>query len=123
MLSQFPFKTWFALLCGAGLGLAGCAEPCTGSIECTVLYAKPGPKSVGRFIYANVLNKPDLGIKTTLMYEGKEFGRFDHVVIISDPENRFATNRQICFTTYHAVPTPADGQLEEANIPRIQLDK
>ncbi len=69
---------------------------------------KPGPKAVGRSIYVNVMNKPDLGIKQSLMYEGKEFGTFEHVVIISDPTNRFASNRTICFSKFRQEATIGD---------------
>jgi hypothetical protein len=118
-----PKALFFATLIGSGAALFGCAESCNGSIETTVLYAKPGPKAVGRAIYVNVVNKPDLGSKQTLMYEGKEFGTFEHVVIINDPENRFASNRTICFTTFRTLPAEAGGALEEVGIPRIQIEK
>ncbi|WP_426062155.1 hypothetical protein [Hymenobacter sp. B1770] len=108
---------------GAGLAMSGCSDTCSGNIETTVLYAKPGPNGVGRSIYVNVVNKPELGIKKTLMYEGKEFGTFEEVVIINDPENRFASNRTICFTNYRTLPAAAGGGLEEEGIPRIQVDK
>ena len=104
----------------AGAGLASCSDSCNGSIECTVLYAKPGPKAVGRDIYVDVVNKPGLGSKQTLRYEGKEFGTFEHVVIINDPESHFASNRTICFDTYRTLPPEVGGQLEEQGIARIQ---
>lgn len=106
----------------AGLALAGCAEPCTGSIETTVLYAKLGPKGLGRTVYVNVVNKPGLGIKKTLLYEGKEFGTFEHVLIINDPENRFAKNRTICFTNFRADAAATGGDLNEADVPKIKVE-
>jgi hypothetical protein len=105
------------------LVLSGCADPCNGNIETTVLFAKPGPKGVGRATYVDVLNKPGLGIKKTLMYEGKEFGSFEHVVIINDPESRFAKNKKICFTTYRTEAAATGGDLNEEGIPQIMVEK
>ncbi len=107
----------------AGAGLSGCTQECNGNIECLVLYAKPGPKSVGRFIYVDVSNKPGMGIKKTLLYEGREFGTFEHVVIINDPKNKFATTQKVCFTRYRTNPPEKDGDLQEADIPRIQPEE
>lgn len=109
------------LACLLGLGLTSCADDCTGSIETTVLYAKPGPKGVGRATYVDVLNKPGLGLKKTLRYEGKEFGTFEHVVVIRDPESRYARNRSICFSRYRAVPAEPGGDLDEADIPVLEV--
>ncbi|MBD2720995.1 hypothetical protein [Hymenobacter armeniacus] len=103
--------------------LTACDAPCTGSIETTVLYAKPGPKGVGRRIYVDVVNKPDLGIKQTLLYEGKEFGTFAHVVIINDPTNRYASNRSICFSKYQTAPAATGGDLAEQGIPNISVSE
>ena len=108
---------------GACLGLASCGDSCNGNIETTVLYAKPGPKPGGRSIYVDVVNKPGLGIKKTLLYEGKEFGKFEHVLIINDPESRFASNRTICFTTYRALAAETGGDLNEEGIPEIVIEK
>jgi hypothetical protein len=105
-----------------GLGLSSCADECTGSIETTVLYAKPGPKGVGRLIYVDVVNKPDLGVKKTLLYQGKEFGTFPHVVIINDPQSRFAKNRTICFTNYRTNTPATGGDLSEEGIPEITVE-
>ncbi len=102
--------------------LAGCADQCTGNIETLVLYAKPGPKGVGRAIYVDVVNQPGLGIKKALLYEGKEFGTFEHVVIISDPQSRFAKNRKICFTNYRALAAETGGDLTEEGIPEITVE-
>lgn len=116
-------KTWIALpLCAAAV-LAGCADECTGSIETTVLYAAPGPHGVGRALYVEVRNKPGLGVRKTLFWQGKEFGTFAHVVIIHDPENRLAARRTICFTKYRPQVPPADGDLNEQDIPRIVLQE
>ena len=104
-------------------GLASCADACNGRIETTVLYAKPGPKGIGRSIYVDVVNEPKLGRKQTLLYEGKEFGTFEHVVIISDPNSRFAGNRTICFNAYRAVAAEPGGALEEVGISRIEPEK
>ena len=106
------------LLCA--LALTSCADECNGNIETLVLFAKPGPKGVGRATYVDVLNKPGLGIKKTLTYEGKEFGTFEHVVIVNDPKSRFARNSKICFTRYHAEPPATGGDLSEEGIPVIQ---
>ncbi|MBJ6109340.1 hypothetical protein JAO73_09970 [Hymenobacter sp. BT523] len=98
----------------------GCDDKCTGSIETTVLYARPAPAG-GRNIYVDVVNKPDLGVKQTLLYEGKEFGTFGHVVIINDPASRYASNRRICFSKFQAAPAEKDGDLAETGIPRITV--
>ena len=100
--------------------LTSCADACTGSIETTVLFAKPGTKG-GRRIYVDVVNKPGLGIKKTLLYEGKEFGTFEHVVIINDPTSRFASNRSICFSKFQAGRAETGGDLTEEGIPEIQI--
>ena len=101
---------------------SACADSCNGSIETTVLYAKPGPKGVGRSIYVNVVNKPGLGIKQRLLYEGKEFGTFEHVVVISDPTNRFAANRTICFSKFRPEAATSGGDLTEVGLPVITVE-
>ncbi|MCC3152428.1 hypothetical protein Q3A66_05915 [Hymenobacter sp. BT770] len=111
----------FCLFLSTSFLLDGCAESCNGNIETTVLYAKPGPKGVGRSIYVDVVNKPDLGIKKTLLYEGKEFGTFPHVIIIHDPASKFASNSKICFTEYQKGAAEAGGDLSEDGIPQIRL--
>lgn len=103
------------------LTLTSCADSCNGSIETTVLFAKPGPKGVGRNIYVDVVNKPDLGIKKTLLYEGKEFGTFPHVVIINDPTSRFASNRTICFSKFKQNAAETGGDLAEEGLPEITV--
>lgn len=108
---------------GSVATLTSCADACNGNIETTVLYAKPGPKGVGRAIYVDVVNKPSLGIKKTLLYQGKEFGTFEHVVIINDPESRFAKNRTICFTNYRSNAPETGGDLTEEGIPEIAVEK
>ena len=100
--------------------LYGCAESCNGNIETTVLFAKPGAKG-GRDIYVDVVNQPNLGIKKTLLYEGKEFGTFPHVIIIQDPASKFASNSKICFTDYQKGAAEAGGDLTEDGIPQIRL--
>ena len=112
-----------AALSIASLLFSSCAESCNGSIETTVLFAKPGPKGVGRVTYVDVVNKPELGIKKTLMYEGKEFGTFPHVVIINDPTGRFASNRSICFSDYRTLPPATGGDLTEEGIPQIEVEQ
>lgn len=107
-------------ICGL-LSLTSCSDACNGSIETTVLYAKPGPKGVGRNIYVDVVNKPTLGIKQTLMYEGKEFGTFNHVVIINDPTSRFASNRTICFSKFKQNAATTGGDLTEEGLPEITV--
>ena len=106
-------------LCGLVV-LTGCAEPCNGSIETTVLFAKRGATG-GRDIYVDVINKPDLGIKQTLLYEGKEFGTFPHVIIIQDPDSKFASNSKICFDKYQKAAKATDGDLTELNVPRLKI--
>ncbi|WP_216688617.1 hypothetical protein [Hymenobacter siberiensis] len=104
------------------LALTSCADSCNGSIETTVLFAKPGPKGMGRNIYVDVVNKPGLGIKKTLMYEGKEFGTFEHVVIINDPTSRFASNRSICFSKFEKNAAETGGDLTEEGLPEITVE-
>ena len=116
---------WLAcfLVSAATFALTSCADACNGNIETLVLYAKPGPKGVGRATYVDVLNQPGLGIKKTLMYEGKEFGTFEHIVIINDPQSRFARNSKICFTAYRTLAAKTGGDLNEEGIPEIEIDK
>ncbi|GAC1384884.1 MAG: hypothetical protein NVSMB30_31720 [Hymenobacter sp.] len=102
-------------------GLAGCSKPCTGSIETTVLFAKPGARG-GRVIYVDVVNKPGLGIKKTLLYEGKEFGTFEHVVLINDPTSNYASNSSICFSEY-APEASATTALADDGIPQIRITR
>lgn len=116
------FNLLFISSFASTFGLASCADSCTGSIETTVLYAKPGPKGVGRSIYVNVVNKPGLGIKQRLLYEGKEFGTFEHVVVISDPTNRFAANRTICFSKFQKEAATSGGDLTEVGLPVITVE-
>ena len=101
--------------------LTSCTDACNGSIETTVLFAKPGPQGVGRRIYVDVVNKPDLGIKQTLLYEGKEFGTFPHVVVINDPTNHYAANRSICFSKFKQNAAAAGGDLTEVGLPEITI--
>ena len=102
--------------------LTACADACNGSIETTVLFAKPGPGGVGRRIYVDVVNHPALGIKQTLMYEGKEFGTFPHVVVINDPTNRYASNRSICFSQFRPEAAATGGDLAEEGLPTITVE-
>ena len=104
------------------IALPACSPACNGSIETTVLFAKPGPGGVGRNIYVDVVNKPDLGVKHTLLYEGKEFGTFPHVVIIRDPTSRFATNRSICFSKFRQEAAATGGDLSEEGLPEISVE-
>ena len=75
----------------------------------------------GRNIYVDVTNKPDLGRRQTLLWEGREFGTFGHVVIVADPENKYAPNRKICFNAYEPVAADNGGQLEKVGIPQIRV--
>ena len=118
MRSNFKF---LVLSLMAATALPACSPACNGSIETTVLFAKPGPKGVGRNIYVDVVNKPDLGIKKTLLYEGKEFGTFPHVVIINDPTSRFASNRTICFSKFKQNAAETGGDLTEEGLPEITV--
>lgn len=122
---QNPLNHWRAagrgLLCAGALALPACTPPCTGNIETTVLYAKPRPGG-GRLIYVDVLNQPALGRKKTLLWQGKEFGTFGHVVIIADPANKYASNRTICFTTYRRGPAAPGGEMGEEDIPQLAID-
>jgi hypothetical protein len=114
----------FFLSCCAGLLaalLAGCSAPCNGHIESTVLYFKQAPR--GQFVYANVLNKPDLGTQQTLTREDKEYGTFPHVVIIEDPNMKYQGQRTVCFDEFSPQPAPADIDLREKDITRIKITK
>lgn len=121
---NMQLRSWrrLAFLFSGAATLGGCADACNGSIETTVLYAKPGPKGVGRSIYVDVVNQPGLGIKKTLLYQGKEFGTFEHVLIINDPQSRFARNRTICFTNYRTNAAETGGDLTEEGIPEIAVE-
>lgn len=113
-----------ALLSSLGLVvslLTNCDEPCNGRIESTVLYFAEAPNHQGQVVYANVANKPDLGVKHTLMREDKEFGTFGNVIIIEDPQSRFKGRHSICFDEFTMQPKPANGQLDETDIPRVVL--
>jgi hypothetical protein len=120
------FNKWLLLfsvissIAGA-LALTACSDACTGSIEATVLFAKPGPNGVGRRIYVDVVNKPDLGTKQTLLYEGKEFGTFPHVVVINDSTNRYASKRSICFSKFRPVAAATGGDLTEVGLSEITI--
>jgi hypothetical protein len=103
--------------------LSACSESCNGSIETTVLFAKPGPKGVGRNIYVDVVNHPALGGKHTLLYEGKEFGTFPHVVIIHDATNKYAANRSICFSRFRQEAAATGGDLTEEGIQKIVVEQ
>ena len=107
--------------CWFGLVLAGCSDPCTGHIETSVLYFKQAPQ--GQLVYANVLNKPDLGSQQTLMREDKEYGTFPHVIIINDPEMKFKGRGTVCFDEFTKQALPADIDLREKDIPRIAITK
>ena len=118
----FPRQAvYFAVIVGSA-SLVGCADECNGSIKTTVLYAKPGPKGVGRSVYVDVVNKPGLGVQKTLLYQGKEFGTFPHVIIINDPQSRFARNRTICFTNYQKLAPEKGGDLNDEGIPEITVE-
>jgi hypothetical protein len=101
--------------------LTGCSDPCNGHIESTVLYFTEGPNHQGQLVYVNVANKPDLGVKHTLMRADKEFGTFGNVVIIQDPQSKFKGRRTVCFDTFTPQPRPADAPLDETDIPQIAL--
>lgn len=109
------------LVCSFGVLLTACSAPCTGHIEATVLYFKQAP--MGQLVYANVLNKPDLGVQTTLTREDKEYGTFPHVVIIQDPQMQYAGRRTVCFDEFAKQPLPADIDLREKDIPRLAIVK
>ena len=109
------------LVCLYGLLLTACSAPCTGHIEATVLYFKQAPQ--GEFVYANVLNKSDLGTQQTLMREDKEFGTFPHIIIIADPEMKYKGQRTVCFDEFVKQPLPADSDLREKEILRIKITK
>jgi hypothetical protein len=103
--------------------LTGCAEPCNGHIESTVLYFAENPNHQGQLVYANVLNKADLGVQHTLMREDKEYGTFGHIVIIQDPQNQFKGRRSVCFDKFKVLPKPANAKLDEPDIPWIAVVK
>ena len=120
-MMRYLFKSLITAAVASCFTLTSCADSCNGSIETTVLFAKPGPKGVGRNIYVDVVNKPDLGIKKTLLYEGKEFGTFPHVVIINDPTNKYASNRSICFSKFEKNAAATGGDLTEEGLPEITV--
>ncbi|MGI4875721.1 MAG: hypothetical protein ACRYFX_31580 [Janthinobacterium lividum] len=103
--------------------VTSCADPCTGHIESTVLYFKEGPNHQGQLVYANVVNKPGLGVKETLFREDKEFGTFDNIIIISDPTSKFKGRRTVCFDEFTPQKPPADIDLREQNIQRILITR
>ncbi len=103
--------------------LIGCSAPCNGHIESNVLYFKEAPAHQGQLVYANVLNKPDLGVQQTLMREDKEYGTFPHVIIIADPQMKLKGRRTVCFDEFTAQAKPTDIDLREENIPRIKITK
>jgi len=111
-----------ALFVAAGL-LTNCSEPCNGHIESTVLYFAENPNHQGQLVYANVLNKPDLGVQHRLMRDDKEYGTFGHIVIIQDPQNRFKGRRSVCFDEFKVLPTPTNAKLDEPDIPWIEVLK
>lgn len=111
------------LLCLATTLLTNCAEPCNGHIESTVLYFAEGPNHQGQLVYANVLNKSDMGVQHRLMRDDKEYGTFGHIVIIQDPQTRFKGRRSICFDEFKVLPTPANAKLDEPDIPWIEIIK
>jgi hypothetical protein len=108
-------------MCALASVSSGCADECNGHIESTVLYFKEGPNHQGQLVYANVANKPDLGVKQTLMREDKEFGTFENVVIIVDRQSKFKGRRTICFDTFTQQQRPVATQLDEERIPRLEL--
>ena len=116
-------KLLLLLFCSTTVALSSCSESCDGHIESTVLYFVEGPNHQGQLVYANVLNKNDLGVQHTLMRDDKEYGTFGHVVIISDPQNKFKGRRSVCFDEYTKQPKPANARLDEDDIPRIAVVK
>lgn len=122
MQLSFRFRRW-ALHClpsAVVLLLPACAPPCHGRIESTVLYARPGAQG-GRLIYVDVTNMPSLGTRRALRWQGQEFGTFEHVVVIEDPANKYASHRKLCFNTYQVLPAEAGGQLDEVGIQRLRV--
>ena len=103
------------------LALTSCTDACNGHIESQVLYFKQAPQ--GQLVYANVLNKADLGSQQTLMREDKEYGTFPHVIIINDPQMNYKGRRTICFDEFTKQATPVDIDLREKDIPRISIIK
>jgi hypothetical protein len=116
-------KTFAILLCSATVLLTSCTEPCNGHIESTVLYFAEGPNHQGQLVYANVLNKADLGVQHRLMREDKEYGTFGHIVIIQDPQNKLKGRRSVCFDEFKVLPTPTNAKLDEPDIPWIAVLK
>jgi hypothetical protein len=116
-------KLLFLLFYSSTLTLSSCSEPCTGHIESTVLYFVEAPNHQGQLVYANVLNKPDLGVQHTLMREDKEYGTFGHIVIIQDPQSKFKGRRSVCFDEFQRLPPPATAKLDELDIPWLKVTK
>ena len=95
------FQFVFFLSTGLALtALTGCADSCNGSIETTVLYAKPGPKAVGRSIYVNVVNKPNLGIKQSLMYEARNSARSSTLSSSTTPPTALRQTAPFAFRSF-----------------------
>ena len=115
------YKLTSGLLGALLLFLSSCSAPCNGHIESTVLYFKQAPQ--GQLVYANVLNKADLGTQQTLTREDKEYGTFPHIIIIEDPHMQFKGQRTVCFDEFSKQPAPADIDLREKDIPRIKILK
>lgn len=109
------------LCCGVIALFTSCSEPCNGHIEGTVLYFAEAPNHQGQFVYANVLNKADLGVQHTLMRDDKEYGTFGHVIIIEDPQSHFKGQRSICFDEFKTLPTSATSRLDEQDIPHVTV--
>ncbi|RZJ93856.1 MAG: hypothetical protein EOO60_04305 [Hymenobacter sp.] len=115
-------KTALLSSLGFAIGLlASCSEPCNGHIESTVLYFAEAPNHQGQLVYINVSNKPNLGVKHTLMRDGKEFGTFNNVVVIEDPQNKFKGRRSICFDEFTVHKHPDTVLLDESELPQITL--
>lgn len=114
-------KLLLLFFCSLSLAFTGCSEPCNGHIESTVLYFQEAPDHKGQLVYAFVQNKPDLGVKRTLLREGKEFGTFDHIIIIEDPQSKYKGRRTVCFDTFTVRPRPAEIPANEEGIPQLSL--
>lgn len=122
LMSRYQMK--MALVTSLGFAaslLASCAEPCNGHIESTVLYFAESPNHQGQLVYAFITNRPGLGVKRTLIRDGKEFGTFDNLVIIEDPGSKFKGRRSICFDAFTVHKSPATVSLNEEGIPQIIL--
>ncbi|RZK29991.1 MAG: hypothetical protein EOO61_19880 [Hymenobacter sp.] len=104
--------------------LFGCHnEECNGSIVSTVIYTKPAPyPDAGNWIYVDVKNKNDLGVRKTLHFGSGTTETFSNVIIIEDFRNRFTGKKSICFNNDYMTRVNTDGvKVNEEDSPALVL--